>query len=165
MIISLMAAKSDNNVIGNNSEIPWKAEGEQFLFKAMTYNHWLLVGRKTYEAMGKLPNRKYAVVSSSTEEQIDGDVCFFKSIDSALNYLSDKTDLVVVSGGGQIYSDVISQADVIHLSVIHCQVEGNVFFPAIPKEFKMVFSQNFRSNIDYTYQIWTKTSFYSKGEA
>ena len=156
MIISLMAAKSDNNVIGNNAEIPWKAEGEQLLFKAMTYNHWLLVGRKTFEAMGKLPNRNYAVISSSAEERTDGDVCFFNSVDAALDYLAEKTDLVVVSGGGQIYSELISQVDVIHLSVIHCQVEGNVFFPAIPEEFRMVFSQDFKSNIDYTYQIWTK---------
>ena len=157
MIVSLMAAKSDNNVIGNNAEIPWKAEGEQLLFKAMTYNHWLLVGRKTFEAMGKLPNRKYAVISGSLEEKIGGDVCFFKSVDAALNYLSDKTDLVVVSGGGQIYAETIVKVDVIHLSVIHCNVEGNVFFPSIPKEFKMVFSQDFKSNIDYTYQIWTKS--------
>jgi dihydrofolate reductase (trimethoprim resistance protein) len=157
MIISLMAAKSDNNVIGNNSKIPWKAEGEQLLFKAMTYNHWLLVGRKTYEAMGRLPNRKYAVVSRSLEEQTDGDVCFFKSVDAALGYLSDKADLVVVSGGGQIYAELISRVDVIHLSVIRCHVEGNVFFPQIPEEFNMVFSQDFRSNIDYTYQIWTKS--------
>ncbi|MGD9157876.1 MAG: dihydrofolate reductase [Desulfobacteraceae bacterium] len=156
MIISLMAAKSDNNIIGNNVEIPWKAEGEQLLFKAMTYNHWLLVGRKTYEAIGKLPNRKYAVVSSSLEERTGGDVCFFNSVEAALDYLSDKTDLVVVSGGGQIYAEMISKADVIHLSVIHCHVEGNVFFPEIPEEFRMVFSQDFRSNIDYTYQIWIR---------
>lgn len=156
MIISLMAAKSDNNVIGNNAEIPWKAEGEQFLFKAMTYNHWILVGRKTFEAMGKLPNRKYAVISGSLEEKKDENVCIFNTVDRALAYLSDKTDLVVVSGGGQIYNEMISKVDVIHMSVIHCQVEGNVFFPEIPKEFKMVFSQGFKSNIDYTYQIWTK---------
>ncbi|MBN1275893.1 MAG: dihydrofolate reductase [Deltaproteobacteria bacterium] len=156
MIISLMAARSDNNVIGNNAEIPWKAEGEQLLFKAMTYNHWLLVGRKTFEAMGMLPDRKYAVVSSSLKEQISEDVCFFKSVDAALGYLSDKTGLVIVSGGGQIYAETISRVDVIHLSVIHCEAKGNVFFPAIPEKFKMVFSQDFRSNIDYTYQIWTR---------
>ena len=156
MIISLMAAKSDNNVIGNNADIPWKAEGEQFLFKAMTYNQWILVGRKTYEAMGKLPDRKYAVISGSLEEKTGEDICFFKSVDAALEYLSDKADLVIVSGGGQIYANMISRADVIHLSVIHTEVEGNVFFPEMPKDFKMVFSQNFKSNIDYTYQIWTK---------
>lgn len=156
MIISLMAARSDNNIIGSNAEIPWKAEGEQLLFKAMTYNHWLLVGRKTFEAMGKLPNRRYAVISSSLEEKTGEDVCFFNTVDNALDYLSDKTDLVIVSGGGQIYAQMIPRVDVIHLSVIHISVEGNIFFPAIPGEFKMVFSQDFRSNIDYTYQIWTK---------
>lgn len=151
-----MAAKSDNNVIGLNSEIPWKAEGEQLLFKAMTYNHWILVGRKTFEAMGRLPNRKYAVISRSLKEKIDEDLSFFNSIDMAIKYLSDKTDYVIISGGGQIYNEMISIVDVIHLSVIHCEVEGNVFFPAIPEEFKMVFSQDFTSNINYTYQIWTK---------
>ncbi len=156
MIISLMAARSTNNVIGNNAEIPWKAEGEQLLFKAMTYNHWILVGRKTFEAMGRLPNRKYAIISGSHEEKRGDDLCFFKTIDNALKYLSGVTDLVIVSGGGQIYAEMISRVDVIHLSVIHCEAKGNVFFPAIPETFKMVFSQNFRSNIDYTYQIWTK---------
>ena len=156
MILSLMAAKSDNNVIGNNADIPWKAEGEQLLFKAMTYNQWILVGRKTFEAMGKLPDRKYAVVSGSLDEKIDGDLCFFKTIDSAIEYLEKNADLVVVSGGGQIYHEFISKVDVIHLSVIHCEVEGNVFFPEIPEEFKMVFSQDFKSNINYTYQIWSK---------
>jgi dihydrofolate reductase (trimethoprim resistance protein) len=151
-----MAARSTNNVIGNNAEIPWKAEGEQLLFKAMTYNHWILVGRKTFEAMGRLPNRKYAIISGSHEEKRGDDLCFFKTIDNALKYLSGVTDLVIVSGGGQIYAEMISRVDVIHLSVIHCEAKGNVFFPAIPETFKMVFSQNFRSNIDYTYQIWTK---------
>lgn len=157
MIISLMAARSDNNVIGKNEKIPWKAEGEQLLFKAMTYNHWILVGRKTYEAMGRLPHRKYAVISGSSDEKRGEDLCFFKSIDNALKCLAGITDLVIVSGGGQIYSEMISMADVIHLSVIHCQETGNVFFPEIPDEFKMVFSQDFRSNIDYTYQIWKKS--------
>ncbi len=156
MIISLMAARSDNNVIGNNADIPWKAEGEQLLFKAMTYNQWILVGRKTYEAMGRLPNRKYAVISGSYDEKTGEDICFFKTIDNALRYLSGVTGLVIVSGGGQIYNEMISRVDVIHLSVIHCEARGNVFFPEIPKGFRMAFSQDFRSNIDYTYQIWTK---------
>ena len=103
-----------------------------------------------------LRNRKYAVISGSIEEKRSEDLCFFKTIENALTYLSGITDLVIVSGGGQIYAEMISRADVIHLSVIHCEVKGNVFFPAIPEGFKMVFSQDFRSNIDYTYQIWKK---------
>ena len=156
MKLSLMAAKSDNNVIGLDAEIPWKAEGEQLLFKAMTYNHWILVGRKTFEAMGRLPNRKYAVISRSVKEKKDEDVVFFNSIENALTFLSGVTGHVVVSGGGQVYRELISRSDVIHLTVIHCEVDGNVFFPDIPDEFQMVFSQDFTSNINYTYQIWTR---------
>lgn len=156
MKISIMAAKSDNNVIGMDSEIPWKAEGEQLLYKAMTYNQWILVGRKTFEAMGRLPNRKYAVISRSERENEGRDVCFFTSVDAALSFLSEETDHVVVSGGGQVYNEFIRLADVIHLSVIHVTVDGNVFFPVIPDGYKMVFSQDFSSNIDYTYQIWKK---------
>ncbi|WP_237249774.1 dihydrofolate reductase, partial [Salmonella enterica] len=61
--ISLISATSENGVIGNGPDIPWSAKGEQLLFKALTYNQWLLVGRKTFDSMGVLPNRKYAVVS------------------------------------------------------------------------------------------------------
>ena len=63
MKLSLIAAVAENGVIGSGSNIPWQAKGEQLLFKAMTYNQWLLVGRKTFESMGKLPNRKHAVTS------------------------------------------------------------------------------------------------------
>ena len=152
-----MAAKSDNNVIGLNSVIPWKVNGEQLLFKAMTYNQWLLVGRKTYESMGKLPNRKYAVISNSIVASKDSDISVFVSVDEALAELPKKTNHVFVSGGGQIYKNLISLVDVIHLSIIHCEVDGNIFFPIIPKEFKKVFCQKFKSNIDYTYQIWRNT--------
>ncbi|MFO5702017.1 dihydrofolate reductase, partial [Klebsiella pneumoniae] len=52
--------------MGNGPDIAWSAIGEQLLFKAITYNQWLLVGRKTFESMGALPNRKYAVVTRSS---------------------------------------------------------------------------------------------------
>ncbi|EQB6762499.1 dihydrofolate reductase, partial [Escherichia coli] len=54
MKLSLMVAISKNGVIGNGPDIPWSAKGEQLLFKAITYNQWLLVGRKTFESMGAL---------------------------------------------------------------------------------------------------------------
>ncbi len=156
MKISLMAAVSENGIIGSGLDIPWQVQGEQLLFKAMTYNQWLLVGRKTFESMGKLPNRKYAVVSRSEITSNDPDVVYFSSVDSALDHLSGVTDNVFVSGGGEIYKALINQVDVIHLSVIHERIAGDVFFPEVPKGFKKVFEQDFSSNIDYTYQILTR---------
>ena len=153
MKISLIAAKSENNVIGFGPDIPWKAHGEQLLFKAMTYNQWLLVGRKTFESMGVLPNRKYAVVTRSDQVEESDNVMVFSSIDEALNELPNYTSHVFISGGGEIYKNTIGVADTVHISTVHIEVEGDVIFPQIPKVFKSVFRQEFSSNINYTYEI------------
>ena len=155
--ISLIAAKSTNGVIGDGPRIPWSAKGEQLIFKAITFNQWLLLGRKTYESMGKLPNRKYAVVSRSRFNSNDENVLVFQSIEEALRKLSKITDHVFVSGGGQIYKALINRVDTLHLSTIHQEVTGDVLFPQLPKDFKLVFEQHFESNIDYMYQIWQKS--------
>jgi len=156
MRLSMMAARSENNVIGLDSEIPWRVEGEQPLFKAMTHNHWLLVGRNTFASMGLLPRRKYAVISNTLSQPGDNSFLVFGSVDEAIKKLSEVSDHVFIAGGGQIYQSAIEIVDHIHLSTIHCQVDGNVFFPSIPESFHVVFEQDFSSNIDYTYQIWSK---------
>ena len=97
MKLSLIAAISKNGVIGNGPDIPWSAKGEQLLFKAITYNQWLLIGRKTFESMGALPNRKYAVVTRSDFESIDENVLVFSSITEALNQLEKVTPHVLWS--------------------------------------------------------------------
>lgn len=125
-------------------------------FKALTYNQWLLVGRKTFDSMGVLPNRKYAVVSKNGISSSNENVLVFPSIENALKELSKVTDHVYVSGGGQIYNSLIEKADIIHLSTVHVEVEGDIKFPIMPENFNLVFEQFFMSNINYTYQIWKK---------
>ena len=156
MKLSLMAAISKNGVIGNGPDIPWSAKGEQLLFKAITFNQWLLVGRKTFESMGALPNRKYAVVTRSSFFSNDENVLVFRSIDDALNHLATITDHVIVSGGGEIYKSLIDKVDTLHISTMDTEPEGDVYFPEISSNFRPVFTQNFVSNINYCYQIWQK---------
>lgn len=156
MKLSLMAAVSENGVIGNGPEIPWQAKGEQLLFKAMTYNQWLLVGRKTFESMGILPYRKYAVVSRSGFEHDSEYVLTFPSIEAALEEMARYTRHLIVVGGGEIFQSTIALVDTIHLSTIRQKFAGDVEFPPIPREFKVVFEQEFASNINYTYQILQK---------
>src|SRR5262245_14200046 len=156
MKLSLMVARSENGVIGNGPDIPWQAKGEQLLLKAMTFNQWILVGRKTFESMGALPNRKYAVVTRSDRTSDDENVLFFKSIESALSELQKLTPHVFVLGGGEVFASVLHKADIIHHSIIHTTVRGDVYFPSIPKEFVKVFDQYFESNENYTYEIWKR---------
>lgn len=154
MKLSFIVATSENNIIGNGPDIPWKVRGEQQLFKALTFNQWVLVGRKTFESMGALPDRKFAVVSRSQSSYPDA-LCF-PSVEDALKAMQTITDHLIVAGGGQLYSALIETVDVIHRSVIHRTVKGNVRFPEIPSPFSRIFSQTFESNINYTYEIWEK---------
>ncbi|MCQ4028437.1 dihydrofolate reductase [Klebsiella pneumoniae] len=80
----------------------------------------------------------------------------FPSIEAAMRELKTLTNHVVVSGGGEIYKSLIAHADTLHISTIDSEPEGNVFFPEIPKEFNVVFEQEFHSNINYRYQIWQR---------
>ena len=111
MKISLMVAISKNGIIGNGPDIPWTVKGEQLLFKAMTYNQWLLVGRKTFESMGVLNNRKYAVVTRSNFISHNERVLVYPSIEKALVNLPNYTKHVIVSGGGEVYKSTIDLAD------------------------------------------------------
>ncbi|EOV4936666.1 trimethoprim-resistant dihydrofolate reductase DfrA14 [Shigella flexneri] len=156
MKVSLIAAKAKNGVIGCGPDIPWSAKGEQLLFKALTYNQWLLVGRKTFESMGALPNRKYAVVTRSGWTSNDDNVVVFQSIEEAMDRLAEFTGHVIVSGGGEIYRETLPMASTLHLSTIDIEPEGDVFFPSIPNTFEVVFEQHFTSNINYCNQIWKK---------
>ncbi|HFD7076969.1 TPA: dihydrofolate reductase, partial [Pseudomonas aeruginosa] len=158
MQLSLIAAKSMNGIIGNGSVIPWEAKGEQLIFKAMTYNQCLLVGRKTFESMGILPNRKYAVVSRSGFISNDENVTVFPSIEIALKELASNTNHVFIAGGGQIYDHCIQLVDKIHISTIHKTIDGDINFPEIPPFFKCVHSQDFESNINYTYELFVKNN-------
>lgn len=156
MKLSIIVAQSENRVIGTGREIPWHAKGEQLLFKALTFNQWLLVGRKTFESMGILPNRKFAVVSRSERVKEQEQVRVFTSLDDALSNLADITDHAFLVGGGQLFARLIHTVDIIHLSTVHLTVEGAVTFPAVPDSFQKIYTQQFTSNIDYTYEIWEK---------
>ena len=153
MKISLIAAQSKNKVIGNADKIPWSARGEQLIFQALTFEQYVLVGRKTYETVKHLGWRNFIVLSRNP---LLHDKDCYGSVEDALYYLKDVTDHVLVAGGGQIYHQTMPLADTIHLSTIDTIVEGDTYFPDLPDDFSLVFEQEFKSNIDYTYQIWKR---------
>jgi len=156
MKLSLISAKSENGVIGNGPDIPWSAKGEQLIFKALTYNQWLLVGRKTFESMGILPHRKYAVVSRSGLTSIPEGVLVFSTIEDALAKLEQLTTHVFVSGWRPNLRITDRQSR--HDTYFHCAYGcgRRCKFPTMPDYFKLIFEQYYKSNIDYTYQIWKR---------
>lgn len=149
--MELIAARSLNNVIGRDTEIPWHAKGEQKLFKEITMGSVLIMGRKTFESIGRpLPGRTTVILTREVGYS-QSDCQVFNSLEDALDEFNG--DKVFVAGGGEIYAQALPLARGVHLTTVQCEVKGNIFFPPFPTDdFKLVAEQYFDSNIDYYYQ-------------
>ena len=157
MSLELVAARSLNNVIGNNNEIPWKARGEQKLFKEITMHSVLIMGRKTFESIGRtLPGRVTIIVTRNMQyHQPNCEIA--ASLEAAIDFASQHDKPVYVVGGGEIYSQALPLATGVHLTTIQCEVDGNIFFPPFPTDdFKLVEEKFYQSNIDYLYQYYER---------
>lgn len=127
-MIGLIVARSKNNVIGKNGEIPWKIKGEQKQFKELTTGNVVIMGRKSFEEIGgPLPNRKNIIVSRN--ENFTGEnLCTVSSLQEALDLA--KGEKVYVAGGCGLYEEAIPLVDVMYITEVDIEVEdGDVFFP------------------------------------
>lgn len=157
MKLAMIAAQSENRVIGNGPDIPWKVKGEQALFREITMNGTLIMGRKTFDAIGRpLPGRETIIVTRNPEFHAEG--CLTAdSLDAAIGLASEIGKPTFVAGGGELYSLAMPMADALHLTTIHTSVEGDVFFPEVPEDFKLQRETGFESNINYTYRYYERS--------
>ncbi|WP_019555775.1 type 3 dihydrofolate reductase [Thiomicrorhabdus arctica] len=129
MRIAMIAAMTNNRVIGFENDMPWHLPDDLKFFKANTLGKPVIMGRKTFESIGSrpLPNRPNLVISRNAELSIP-DVQVFKSVESALKTLQD-VDEVIIMGGGQLYQQMLPQADKLYLTLIDADLEGDTLFP------------------------------------
>lgn len=126
-MISLIAAMDKNNVIGYNNDMPWSLPNDLKHFKEVTSHSTIIMGRKTYESIGRpLPNRRNIILSRSGYETND-DVEVISSIDE-IKKLAKKEEVFVI-GGGTIYEQVISFADRLYITRIDAELKGDTYFP------------------------------------
>lgn len=157
MTLQLIAARANNNVIGSGPDIPWKAKGEQKLFKEITQGGVLIMGRKTFDSIGRpLPGRQTIIVTRNPSYQQDG--CQSAPNLAAAIALARAFDQpIFVAGGGDIYGQAISIVDDIHLTTIDVAPPGDVFFPSFNEsDYTLVSEQHFETNLSYTYQHFRK---------
>ena len=154
--VSFVVAVSDNGVIGHGMKIPWYIEGELSIFKALSYHHHVLMGRKTWESIGRpLPGRQILVLTRDQEYKAKGaTVCH--SLDEALALGCAEGRRLIVAGGAEIFRLTLDLADTLHISHVHAQIEGDVLMPEIPDAFQKVFSQYYPAEIPYTFTIYKK---------
>jgi dihydrofolate reductase len=148
MILSLIAAMARNRVIGNHNAIPWRIPSDQIQFRARTMGHAVLLGRVTYEAIGRpLPGRKTIVLTSQQQYHAAG-ILVVHSLEEALAAATGDEELFI-GGGGMVYHETIHLADRIYLSIIGKDFEGDTWFPEIPDLFREVAREEMIDVIPY----------------
>jgi dihydrofolate reductase len=150
MKISFIVAKSENNVIGINNKLPWHLKDDLQMFKKLTMGHHILMGRKTFESIGKpLPGRMSLVISS--EPRPNGDSVFwFNSIFRAIKQAerNGENELFII-GGEKIFKYALSLVDRIYMTEVKTSLSGDAYFPQLSlKNWKKVSEQQFVKNAD-----------------
>ena len=143
MKISLIVAAATNNVIGRDGGLPWHLSEDLKRFKRLTSGKPIIMGRLTYESIGKpLQGRRNIVVSRRGDLEIDG--CeVVATLDDALKLTAGAEEVMVI-GGGKIYEQMLPIADRIHLTRVHASVDGDTYIPEISEdEWKVVDEENF----------------------
>jgi dihydrofolate reductase len=157
MLISHIVAMASNRVIGNRGEIPWKIPGEQKMFKEITMGHTMVMGRKTFEAIGRaLPGRTNIVVTRQADYQAQ-DCKVVHDLKSALESCPPDEDEVFIIGGGQIYEESISIADRIYLTLLPREVSGDTYFPEFSEsDFEIIKSDFIDAVEPYHFYIYER---------
>ena len=127
--VVLVAARAANGVIGLHGDIPWKIPADFAHFKRVTVGHPLVLGRTTFEGIGKpLPDRQSIVVKRDPAWSYDG-VLVARSVDEAVRIGAGLDDMVMVGGGAQVYRDALPVATDQILTEVHATPDGDTFYP------------------------------------
>ena len=128
MILSLIAAMDNNRLIGQDNKLPWHLPADLAHFKNVTMKKPILMGRKTYDSIGRpLPGRKNIVLTRSNDFEIEG-VTVYNSLDEAISASQDVDELMVI-GGSSIYEMVLPKVQRMYLSYVDGKFEGDAWFP------------------------------------
>jgi len=159
-MIIMIAAVAENNALGKNNELVWHLPNDFKRFKALTTNHYIIMGRKTFESFPKpLPNRTHVIITHQKDYNPEGCIVV-DSIEKAIEVCPKNEDSYVI-GGGEIYNLALPYADIIEITKVHHTFEADAFFPKISKsEWQLVEAEtNLRDEkhlYDYTYETYIR---------
>ena len=160
-MLKLIAATSTNNALGKDNQLVWHLPDDFKRFKALTSNHFIVLGRKTFESFPKpLPNRTHVIITRNRNYEAPEGCIVVSSLEKAIE-VCPKEEEVFIIGGGEIYKQSIDVADKIELTRVHTEVEADTFFPEIdPKKWKVVFEEQHLKDekhaFDFTFITYQK---------
>ena len=132
MRLTAVVAATENDVIGRDNGMPWHLPADLAHFKAITLGHPVLMGRRTFEAIGRpLPGRRNLVLSRSPDFTVPG-VDVVHTLEAAIGAAGDVPELMVI-GGAALYTLALPRTDRVHLTRLHMTLDGDAHFPALPE--------------------------------
>lgn len=132
-LISLVVGAAENNVIGNKGDMPWKVSADLKNFKATTSGKTIVMGRKTFESIGRaLPNRRNIVVTRNTKWNAEG-AEIAGSLIAAIELAGNAPEIMII-GGGEMYAQALPIADRVYFTRIHATPDGDTWFPELSEE-------------------------------
>ena len=156
-MLSIIVALTENNVIGRDGDMPWRLSADLRRYKRITMGHHMIMGRKTFDSIGRALPGRTSVVISRTAAYDDPLIRVARSWDEALQIAADDEEIFIV-GGGQIFELSLSQSQVdrLYLTRVHCSIEGDTFFPDIQwDQWKLVDEERHqadeKNNYDYSF--------------
>jgi dihydrofolate reductase len=145
-MITLIVAVADSGVIGRNNELPWHLPEDLKRFKRLTMGKPIVMGRKTFESIGKpLPGRVNIVVTRDRDYRREG-VIVVHDVDSALRAAGQAPEIMVI-GGAELFRSLLPRAGRVHLTRVHGNIEGDVMWPALDgREWQVVGREEFAAD-------------------
>jgi dihydrofolate reductase len=128
--LSIIVAVANHNVIGINNKLPWHLPEDLKRFRALTTGHHIIMGRKTYESLGRLlPNRTTVIVTRNKNYQIEG-ALIAHNLKAALDFCDGDAEPFLI-GGAELYKEGVQLANKIYLTEVHADFKGDAFFEQI----------------------------------
>ncbi|MGE6488751.1 dihydrofolate reductase [Paenisporosarcina sp. NPDC076898] len=158
-MISLIVAHDINRVIGKDNKMPWHIPNELAYFKEKTMGKAIVMGRNTFESIGRpLPGRLNIVISRNTAYKADG-VTVVHSIEDAIELARKHHEEVMIIGGEQIFKEVLPYTDLMYVTLIQKEFEGDTFFPSYDREWSIASASKpitTDNGLKYQYLIYKK---------
>jgi len=162
MITSLVVAASTNNVIGKDNKLLWSLPNDMKFFKNTTWGMPVVMGRKTFESLGKALNGRTNIVITRQADFAAEGVKVVGSMDAAMVAAADAdAKEIYVIGGGEIYKQALPIAHRVYITRVHTVVDGDTFFPELPTiDWKLLSRLDFKADAkhayDYSFEVWER---------
>jgi len=160
-MITIIAAIGKNNALGKDNQLLWRLPKDLRHFKSLTENHPIVMGRKTYESIGKaLPNRTNIVVSRK-ENWFQEDILIVSKLKEAIKFAKKIDEDIFIIGGGEIYKQTIELADRLEITLVEEDFEADTFFPRIDLKIWLKTNEEFhakdeKNDHDFYFQTYER---------